>query len=105
MKQRIICSVSLCSLCLHGVAFSGVAVLFAFVNELGVFSGVSLACTNTRKMADIPAGDVAKGEKLFNGRCATCHTVEKVSRTHVLNTTTAPVNLKPLQTTQPYLTR
>jgi mono/diheme cytochrome c family protein len=30
------------------------------------------------KMSAIPAGDAAKGAKLFQTRCAQCHTVEKV---------------------------
>ena len=28
-------------------------------------------------MSDVPAGDAKKGTKLFKGKCAQCHTIEK----------------------------
>lgn len=60
------------------IAWSYVNTLLRFLKD-GVFSGVSLVFTAPHvKMTDMPAGDVAKGEKLFNGRCATCHTYDKV---------------------------
>ena len=36
-------------------------------------------CGFVVQMGDIPAGDVAKGAKIFKQRCAQCHTTEKVS--------------------------
>ena len=40
-----------------------------------------IRCLFHRKMSNIPAGDPAKGAKIFKQRCAQCHTTEKVSPT------------------------
>src|SRR4051794_21957780 len=48
----------------------GLAVVFSEAQEV------------TTMAEAIPAGNADNGEKLFKGRCAQCHTVEKVSSPH-----------------------